>query len=55
MPSRQEILRAKARTAANPLDYRKVITERSFAKDYKPQYPLYPIQRMRNVVAYANR
>eukprot|EP01051_Picozoa_sp_SAG22_P002856 SAG22_NODE_131_length_18561_cov_10.941387_12_plen_85_part_00 len=48
-------LRAKARTAANPLDYKKVITERSFAKDWKPQNPLGPHQRMRNVVAYANR
>ena len=55
MPSRQEILRAKARTAANPLDYKKVITERSFAKDWKPKYPLCPHQRMRNVVAFANR
>eukprot|EP01051_Picozoa_sp_SAG22_P006492 SAG22_NODE_427_length_10603_cov_19.158225_3_plen_61_part_00 len=27
------------------------ITERSFAKDWKPKYPLYPHQRMRNVVA----
>eukprot|EP01051_Picozoa_sp_SAG22_P005835 SAG22_NODE_360_length_11744_cov_37.781623_7_plen_92_part_00 len=43
-----------ARTAANPLDYKKVITERSFAKDWKPQNPLGPHQRMRNVVAYAN-
>ena len=55
MPSRQEIFRAKARTAANPLDYKKVITERSFAKDWKPKNPLYPHQRMRNVVAHANR
>ena len=55
MPSRQEILRAKARTAADPLDYKKVITERSFAKDWKPQNPLGPHQRMRNVVAHANR
>eukprot|EP01051_Picozoa_sp_SAG22_P026364 SAG22_NODE_8281_length_667_cov_4.903169_1_plen_83_part_00 len=42
-------------SAANPLDYKKVITERSFAKDWKPKYPLYPHQRMRNVVAHANR
>ena len=55
MPSRQEILRMKARYSANPLDFKKVITERSFSKDYKPKYPLYPIPRMRNVVAYANR
>eukprot|EP01051_Picozoa_sp_SAG22_P026929 SAG22_NODE_8759_length_632_cov_0.936210_1_plen_40_part_01 len=27
--------------AANPLDHKKVITERSFAKDWKPKYPLY--------------
>eukprot|EP01051_Picozoa_sp_SAG22_P000231 SAG22_NODE_4_length_44774_cov_362.122149_52_plen_225_part_00 len=32
-------------TVANPLDYKKVITERSFAKDWKPKYPLYPHQR----------
>ena len=50
MPSRQEILRKKARYVANPLDYKKVIVERSFAKDWKPKYPLYPIPRMRNVV-----
>ena len=55
MPSRQEILRMKARYAANPLDYKKVITQRSFDKDWKPKYPLYPHQRMRNVVAMANR
>eukprot|EP01050_Picozoa_sp_SAG11_P048741 SAG11_NODE_26245_length_347_cov_7.818548_2_plen_77_part_01 len=36
MPSRQEILKMKARYAANPLDYKKVIVERSFAKDWKP-------------------
>ena len=43
--------------AANPLDYKKkkVITQRSFDKDWKPKYPLYPHQRMRNVVAFANR
>ena len=57
MPSRQEILRAKAWTAANsyPLDYKKVITEQSFAKDWKPKYPLGQYQQMRNVVAFANR
>ena len=55
MPSRQEILKMKARYAANPLDYKKVIVERSFAKDWKPKYPLYPIPRRRNVVAFANR
>eukprot|EP01050_Picozoa_sp_SAG11_P039567 SAG11_NODE_16712_length_536_cov_2.590909_1_plen_27_part_10 len=27
MPSRQEILKMKARYAANPLDYKKVIVE----------------------------
>ena len=53
--SRQEILKMKARYAANPLDYKKVIVERSFAKDWKPKFPLYPIPRMRNVVAFANR
>eukprot|EP01050_Picozoa_sp_SAG11_P066314 SAG11_NODE_46674_length_134_cov_417.714286_1_plen_31_part_01 len=31
MPSRQEILKMKARYAANPLDHKKVIVERSFA------------------------
>ena len=55
MPSRQEILKMKARYAANSLDYKKVIVERSFAKDWKPKFPLYPIPRMRNVVAFANR
>eukprot|EP01052_Picozoa_sp_SAG31_P044024 SAG31_NODE_7530_length_1664_cov_1.566134_3_plen_56_part_00 len=55
MPSKQEILRMKARYAKNPLDYKKVITQRSFQKDYRPKYPLYPIPRMRNVVAFANR
>eukprot|EP01050_Picozoa_sp_SAG11_P002784 SAG11_NODE_145_length_14811_cov_24.558931_2_plen_135_part_00 len=55
MPSRQEILKMKARYAANPLYYKKVIVERSFAKDWKPKFPLYPIPRMRNVVAFANR
>ena len=55
MPSKQETMKMKARYAKNPLDYKKVITQRSFAKDYRPIYPLYPIQRMRNVVAYANR
>ena len=29
MPSRQEILKMKARYVANPLDYKKVIVERS--------------------------
>ena len=55
MPSRQEILRMKARYAANPLDYKKVITQRSFDKDWKPKYPLSPHQRMRYVAAMANR
>ena len=55
MPSRQEIVRMKARYAKNPLDYKKVITERSFSKYNKPRYPLYAIPRMRNVVAFANR
>ena len=32
----QEILRAKTRTAANPMDYKRVIVERSFNKDWKP-------------------
>ena len=55
MPSKQEILRMKARYAANSLDYKKVIVERSFAKDWKPKFPFCPIPRMRNVVAFANR
>lgn len=55
MPSKQEITRMKARYARNPLDYKKVITQRSFNKDYKPKYPIFAIERMRNVVAYANR
>eukprot|EP01050_Picozoa_sp_SAG11_P001803 SAG11_NODE_84_length_17377_cov_78.572578_4_plen_60_part_00 len=38
MPSRQEILKMKARYVANPLDYKKVIVERSFAKDWKPNF-----------------
>ena len=55
MLSKQEIMRMKVRYSANPLDYKKIIVERSFQKDYKPKYPLYPHQRMRNVVAFANR
>eukprot|EP01050_Picozoa_sp_SAG11_P022359 SAG11_NODE_4211_length_2011_cov_4.930439_2_plen_60_part_00 len=59
MPGRHEILKMKARYAANPLDYKKVIAEprveRSFAKDWKPKYPLYLVPRMRNVVTFANR
>eukprot|EP01051_Picozoa_sp_SAG22_P016158 SAG22_NODE_2229_length_2812_cov_4.603022_3_plen_81_part_00 len=44
-----------AGSALAPLDYKEVITERSFAKDWKPKNPLGQHQRMRNVVAYANR
>ena len=55
MPSKREETKNKARYAANPLDYKKVITQRSFDKDWKPAYPLSPHQRMRNVAANANR
>ena len=57
MPSEREETKNKARYAANPLDYKKVITQRtsSFDKDWKPTYPLSPHQRMRNVAANANR
>ena len=33
MPSKREETKNKARYAANPLDYKKVITQRSFDKD----------------------
>ena len=51
----QEILRAKARYAANPLDYKKVILERSFQKDWKPKSPIVILPRLRQIVASANR
>ena len=55
MPSRQEIMRIKARSAANPMDYKRVIVERSFQKDWKPRSPMVIYPRMRNVAAFANR
>ena len=55
MPSKQETLRANVRTASNTLGTKKVITERKFAKDFKPTNPLGQTQRLRNVVAFANR
>ena len=51
----QEILRAKARYAANPLDYKKVILERSFQKEWKPKSPIVIYPRLRQIAASANR
>ena len=51
----QEILRAKARYAANPLDYKKVILERSFQKDWKPKSPIVILPRLRQIAVSANR
>ena len=50
-----EILRAKTRTAANPMDYKRVIVERSFQKDWKPKSPIVILPRLRQIVASANR
>ena len=51
----QEILRAKTRTAANPMDYKRVIVERSFNKDWKPKSPIVILPRLRQIAASANR
>ena len=53
MPSKQEILRAKTRYAANPMDYKRVIVERSFQKDWKPQSPIIIYPRLRQIAASA--
>ena len=59
--TRMTMMKNTARFAANPLDYRKVIVPRSFAKSWRPRDPrvLTPLQltsyRYRNQVAFANR
>jgi hypothetical protein len=47
--------RSVVRQAANPMSYRKVITERSFEKDYRPRDPRVVYPRMRQLAAMANR
>ena len=51
----QNAMRAKARYSANYMDYKKVITERSFRKDYRPRDPMVVYPRLRSRVAFANR
>ena len=41
MPSKTIEIKNKVRYAANSLDYKKIITQRSFDKDWKPKYPLF--------------
>ena len=47
--------KAQVRYAANPLDYKKVIVQRSFQKDWKPRDPRMVYPRLRQQVAFANR
>ena len=42
------------RYAANPLDYRKMITQRSFDKDWRPKDPRMIMPRARAVVSFNN-
>jgi hypothetical protein len=55
MTSKQEILITKARYAANPLDYKKLILERSFQKDWNSKSPIVIYPRLRQIAASANR
>ena len=43
------------RYAANPLDYRRVIVQRSFEKDWRPRDPRLTLPRMRTYTPGANR
>lgn len=47
--------RSAVRSAANPMSYRRVITERSFQRDFRPRDPRVVYPRMRQRVAFANR
>lgn len=48
-------LKNRARYAANPLDYRRVIVQRSFSKNWRPRDPRMNFIPIRNQVAFANR
>ena len=49
--------RAQVRYAANPLDYKKVILDRTVDPNmfYKPRDPRVVYPRKRNIVSWANR
>ena len=47
--------RSAVRSAANPMSYRRVITQRSFQKDWRPRDPRVVYPRMRQRAAFANR
>ena len=50
-------LRSRVRYAANPLDYKKVILDRTVEPNmfYKPRDPRVVYPRKRNIVSWANR
>jgi hypothetical protein len=51
----QEGLINAAGYANKYMDYKKVISQRSFDADWRPRYPIVILPRMRNRVAFANR
>eukprot|EP01048_Picozoa_sp_COSAG05_P029533 COSAG05_NODE_9763_length_602_cov_9.139165_2_plen_50_part_01 len=46
--------RTQVRTAANQMDYRRVIVPRSFDKDWRPRDPRMVYPRLRQVAASTN-
>jgi hypothetical protein len=48
-------LHSQVRYAANPLDYRKMIVQRSVQKDWRPRDPRRVLPRMRQYTPGANR
>ena len=51
MPQRKNY---NVRYAANPLDYRKMFSQRSFDKDWRPKDPRIVMGRSRTIVSFNN-
>ena len=53
--NKQNEMRNRAIYSANYLDYKRVITQRSFEKDWRPKDPRVTYSRLRSRIAFVNR